>query len=156
MAVGKAIQQLELEGLLISQGNRRPRLIAEGTHKKSASLKLGMLFYDADNALRYDALAIKQELIHACHKVITAPNSMNVDAWAIYAGSRPIWEWFEQQDKPAFALHGRHNKVSLASIGINKSSVIAELIGKLNDFGHKRIVMLAREERRKPQLGMLE
>lgn len=173
VSVAKAIQQLEREGLVIHQGSRRVRLIAPITHTKPGSLKIGLLYYDAGNALRHDALVIKQELIDAGYTVVVAPKSMmemkmdpkriaslvrsmNIDAWIIYAGSRQVLEWFEQQDIPAFALYGRLNQVNLASMGIRKSLVLAELVRKLVGMGHKRIVMLAREERRKPHLGFLE
>jgi DNA-binding LacI/PurR family transcriptional regulator len=173
VSVTKAVQQLEREGLVINQGNRKKRLIALAKQTKPTSLKVGILYYDATNELRHDALSIKQELTNAGHTVVAAPKNMiemkmdlqrtarlvksiKVDAWIIFVGSRQILEWFEQQDTPAFALHGRLYSVSLASIGIRKSPVISTLIGKLVDYGHNRIVMLTREERRKPHLGTLE
>ncbi len=169
----KAVQQLEREGLIINQGDRRKRLIASITPTKSTSLKVGLLFYDAATELRHDALSIKQELNNAGHTVVSCPKSMmdmkmdvqrtarlvksiSVDAWIIYAGSRQILEWFEQQDTPAFALHGRLNTVTLASIGVRKTPVISTLVSKLTEHGHSRMVMLTREERRKPHLGVLE
>lgn len=173
VSVAKAIQQLEREGLVIHQGSRRVRLIAPITQPRSGALKIGLLYYDAGNALRHDALVIKQELIDAGYTVVGAPKSMmdlkmdtkriaslvksmDIDAWIIYAGSRQVLEWFEQQDTPAFAIYGRLNQVNLASMGIRKSVVLSALVRKLVNLGHKRIVMLAREERRKPHLGLLE
>jgi DNA-binding LacI/PurR family transcriptional regulator len=81
---------------------------------------------------------------------------MAVDAWIVYAGSRDILEWFDHQEIPAFALYGRLDTVNLASMGIRKSLVISSLVQKLVSLGHRRIVMLTREERRKPHLGLME
>ncbi len=173
VSVAKAVQQLEHEGLIVNQGSRRVRLIAPITITKSASLKVGMLYYDATNAFRHDALSITKELANAGHTVVTAAKSMmemkmdakrtadlvksmDVDAWIIYAGSRQILEWFEQRETPAFALYGRLNNIALASMAIRKTPVISTLISKLVAFGHSRIVMLTREERRKPHLGFVE
>lgn len=173
VSVGKAIHQLEREGLLIHQGHRKSRLIAENVVKKAAKLRVGILYYDASNASRSDSLSIKQELINAGHVVVSPPKSMlelgmdvkrvaaqvtsmDVDAWVIFAGSRQILEWFEGQEVPAFALHGRLNQVDLAGIGVHKSPVIEDIVSRLVHLGHKRIVMIAREERRKPHPGLLE
>ena len=173
VAVTKAVQQLEREGLVAPQGDRRSRLISKTARSRQASLKVGMLYYDDTIGGRPDTLNIKQELANAGHTVVVAPKSMvemgmdatrtarlvrsmDVDAWVVYAGSRPILEWFEQHDLPAFALHGRLDKASLAGIGVSKMPVMSALVSKLVAWGHSRIVMLAREERRKPHLGTLE
>lgn len=173
VAVTKAIRQLERDGLVTPQGDRRSRLINRTARSGKSSLKIGMLYYDATIEGRQDVLSIKQGLTHAGHTVITAPKSMlememnirrtarlvesmGADAWVIFAGSIEILEWFEQLGLPAFALHGRLNKVALAGMGVRKMPVMAALIDKLAAFGHSRIVMLAREERRKPHSGALE
>lgn len=173
VAVTKAVRQLERDGLVVYQGDRKRRRIADDAQSRSTFLKLGVLYYDASNALRHDWLNIKQELLGAGHAVVSAPKTMvemgmdaertarmikpiEVDAWVIYAGSRQILEWFERQEKPVFALHGRHNSVDIASISVKKAQVISSLVDKLVTLGHSRIVMLAREERRKPHLGLLE
>ncbi len=173
VTTAKAVQQLEREGFVINQGSRKTRLIAPNPQGKPSSLRVGILYYDDTNAARHDAQILKQGLIHAGHTVITPPKtmmelgmdarktaqmvkSMEVDAWIIYAGSRQILEWFDQQEIPAFALYGRLNQVGLASMAVQKSPVISELIHKLVTLGHSRIVMLTREERRKPQLGTFE
>lgn len=173
VSVTKAVKQLEREGLVINQGKGRNRLISSINPNKVRPLKIGMLYYDSADACRFDSLILKQELANAGHTVVPAHTSlqemkmdvkrtaklvqsMDVDAWVIFAGSYQILEWFEQQGPPAFALYGRHNKVNLASMGIRKAPVLSSMISKLITLGHRRIVMLAREERRKPHLGLLE
>jgi len=173
VAVGKAIQQLEREGLVIHQGNRKSRLIATDVIPPSEVLKVGIMPYDVHDESRHDTMAIKQELINSGHAVFVSSKgmmelgmdvkrvakqaeSMNVDAWVVFAGSREVLEWFQAQDVPAFGLHGRITNIDMASIGVRKSPVVAEVVGRLTDLGHRRIVMLAREERRKPHPGFVE
>jgi LacI family transcriptional regulator len=80
----------------------------------------------------------------------------DADAWVIQAGSRPVLEWFAEQPVPAFALFGRQFELPMASLATLKSPAVAESLRRLVALGHRRIVMLAREERRKPSLGLLE
>jgi DNA-binding LacI/PurR family transcriptional regulator len=173
MAAGKAVQQLEREGLVVNQGDRRRRLIAETAQTKATSLRVGMLHYSAASAAGHAVLSIRQELMNAGHDVIECPKSMkdlgmsvervgraiqsiNVDAWVVGTGSSGILEWFEQQEIPAFALHGRQVNVRMAGAGIRKLPVISARIEKLASLGHRRIVLLTREYRRKPELGFFE
>ena len=79
-----------------------------------------------------------------------------VDAWIIFAGSREILEWFSVQKTPAFALAGRMNGIRLPGCRPNKAAVLKLFVRRLIDLGHRRIVFMVREERRKPQPGMLE
>jgi DNA-binding LacI/PurR family transcriptional regulator len=72
------------------------------------------------------------------------------------AGSREILEWFAARSTPTFALFGRHTQVSLASAAPKKTAALHELVDRLVACGHHRIVMLVREERRKPEAGFLE
>lgn len=78
------------------------------------------------------------------------------DAWVVVAGSKPVLEWFEQQNFPAFALFGRSVNVNLAATAPLKGPALIEAVRHLVALGHQRIVMLAREERRKPLPGLLE
>lgn len=78
------------------------------------------------------------------------------DAWVIRAGPRPVLEWFAAQPVPAFAMFGRQHGVPMASLATLKSPAVAQALRRLVALGHRRIVMLAREERRKPTPGLLE
>ena len=173
VAVSRAVQQLEREGLVKNQGDRRCRLITINKHSKQANLRVGLLYYDHHQALRHDVLSLKQELHFAGFSMVPAPKTMlememapkrtarliktiEADAWIVFTGSGDILQWFEQQPIPAFALHGRLDATNLAGIGVRKSPVLAALIHKLVGWGHRRIVFLARKERRVPSLGGLE
>lgn len=83
-------------------------------------------------------------------------NKTGGDAWVIRAGPRPVLEWFAAQALPAFAMFGRQTKLSMASVATLKSPQVAVALRRLVDLGHRRIVLLAREERRRPTPGLFE
>ena len=78
------------------------------------------------------------------------------DAWVVVAGSREVLEWFAAQETPAFALFGRLKNTPLAGTGPQKSAAVEAAVRRLAELGHRRIVMLCREERRKPVPGFVE
>lgn len=75
------------------------------------------------------------------------------DAWVVIAGSRAVLEWFAQADVPAFALAGRSKGLPIAGTTIRKSPAIIRAVHRLVDLGHSRVVLLVREDRRKPMPG---
>jgi len=173
VAITQAVRQLEREGLLIFRGNRRNRLIAEQAEPQAHSMRVGMLHYDPHNVFRADALQLRQSLIDAGHTPVIAPKTMHdlgmdaqriirqvrsleVDAWIIYAGSAELLQWFAEGELPAFAIYGRMNSIDMAGMGVRKSLVTELLLKKLVGLGHQRIVLLVREERRKPTPGLPE
>lgn len=173
VAVTKAVRQLELEGLILYQGDRKTRQVASAVQTGPQSLKIGILYYGPNNAKRHDALMLKEGLSDAGHVIITPKKSMvelemntkriidlvttmDLDAWIIYTGSKETLQWFQQHGPPAFALYGRFNSTSLAGMGIQRAKETESLLNKLISLGHKRIVLLVREERRKPELGAQE
>lgn len=173
VATSKALKQLEHEGLLISQGRRRKRLISTTGHLTNSSLRIGFLHYDAHNELRHDSLLVRQALVDAGHTPVMPPKTMSdlgmntdritrmaqsieVDAWVVYAGPAELLEWFANGNKPAFAINGRFNDVSMPAMGIRRLHVTEMLIKRLVELGHRRIVNLTREERRKPHYGKAE
>jgi DNA-binding LacI/PurR family transcriptional regulator len=54
------------------------------------------------------------------------------------------------------ALFGRRNRIAMASVGPDKSPAYREVVQRLVELGHRRIVLLSRQERRKPAPGLLE
>lgn len=78
------------------------------------------------------------------------------DAWVIRAGPREVLEWFAAQPLPAFALFGRQNGLPMARLATFMSPAVAQALERLVSLGHRRIVLLAREERRKPTPGLME
>lgn len=169
----KAVRKLEREGLIIARGDRRKRLIAKQALSRNQSMRVGILYYDAHDIMRADCLQLRQSLIDSGHtpvipaktmedlgmdakRIISQVRSVEVDAWIIYAGSSELLQWFADGDIPAFAIYGRMNSINMASMGVLKSLVNEHLVKKLVSTGHKRIVLIVREERRKPKPGLPE
>ncbi len=173
VAATKAVQQLEREGLIISQGNRRKRLIADQSDSLPHTMRVGILYYDPHNLYRSDALELRQGMTDAGHtpipaqktmselgmdpdRIIRHAKTMDVDAWIIYAGSYELLKWFAESDIPAFAIYGRLTSVDIAGMAIRRIHLMEELIKKLVNLNHQRIVLMVREERRKPDYGLPE
>ena len=173
VAATKAVQQLEREGLIISQGDRRKRLISDQADSLPHSMRVGILYYDPHNLYRSDALELRQGMTDAGHTPLSAPKTMQdlgmdpqriirhvksieADAWIIYAGSFELLQWFAESDIPAFAIYGRLTSVNIAGMAIRRTHLMESLIKKLVELGHQRIVLMVREERRKPDYGLPE
>ena len=123
-ALTKAIKQLEHDGLVVSQGDRRRRKIVQPEDLAPNSLCVGLLIHDPSVALRHDTLLLVNKLTEAGHTVVFATKSMHelqmnvpriarmvnatdVDSWIVSAGSREVLGWFQKQPKPTFAVFGR-------------------------------------------------
>jgi DNA-binding LacI/PurR family transcriptional regulator len=78
------------------------------------------------------------------------------DAWVVVAGPREVLLWFAARPAPAFAMFGRSFNVPLASTSPSKREALHEVVDRLVSLGHRRIVMIAREDRRKPEPGFFE
>lgn len=168
-----ALHLLEDDGLLESAGQGRPRRIILPENPVIPPKRIIILLYeDADRKTHYMV-----ELLHAIQKaghtaefasktmrdlgmdvkrVAGYVTKAGADAWVIKSGSREILEWFSMQPLPAFAFFGRRRQVSLPSIGPEKNEACSIAVRRLVELGHRRIVMLVREDRRKPKPGALE
>ena len=171
--VGTAIRQLEKEGLLVHRGAGRPRGILMPKNAAAPSLRIAVLFYEKiDRKLDY-MIDLQHRLIEAGHVPTTPTKSLvdlkmdlkriaglvsktKADAWVIQSGSKEVLEWFSRQDTPAFALAGRRRGVRIAGSGPDKLPAARTAVRRLFELGHRRIVMLAREERRRPSPGQME
>lgn len=168
-----ALRILEKEGLLESQGLGRPRRIILPNHFKAPSKRIVILLYEeADRTTHYMvelrhaiqeaghiaefASSTMQDLAMNVKKVAKFVEKTNADAWVIKSGTREILEWFSGYSRPAFAFFGRRKQVPLASTGPDKTTAIEEALRCLIELGHRRIVMLVREGRRKPKPGSIE
>jgi DNA-binding LacI/PurR family transcriptional regulator len=171
--VEEAMQRLAREGLLVSPGagSRRRIVLSEGMTRPRALRVMILLYEEADRKASYMV-----DLLHRLrdrHEAIFAEKSMRdlgmsvkriarfvegsaADAWVVMAGSRDILEWFAGRETPAFALFGRNSQSPLASLSLQKVEALIELADRLVDLGHRRIVILSREERRKPNPAFLE
>lgn len=175
LAVGRdtvkaAVQLLERQGFLESQGVGRRRRIVLPDNAASHRLHVKILRYEF-----YDENA--EHMIQLCHKLEQLGHSVSyvsttlsklrhdparvakhvqanpADAWILIAAGKPVLEWFVESGIPAFALFGRMTGLAIAGAGPTKDDATREVVRRLLDLGHRKIVMLAREERRKPTPG---
>lgn len=168
-----AMELLKKEGVIEGLGERRRSRIAKADAEKRSRLHVCILLYDKSDLHDEHTVDLKHRLEQRGHrvtlvgktlsdvrfdlgKVINIVEKARGDAWIILAGSRPILEWFAEQPMPAFAMFGRHMNVPIAGLTIHKVPAVAMALRKLVALGHRRIVMLAREERRQPTPALTE
>ncbi len=77
------------------------------------------------------------------------------DAWVVESGSRPLLEWCATQPTPCLALYGRTGDLPLARTGPYTAPAYRAATSHCLR-SHRRIVVIAREARRKPTPGMSE
>lgn len=75
------------------------------------------------------------------------------DAWILIAASGQVIAWFAEQPVPSIAMYGRQEGIAIAAACTNMIPSMMAAVRRLVELGHKRIVMLTREERRKPKLS---
>jgi DNA-binding LacI/PurR family transcriptional regulator len=171
--VQEALNLLEGENILLPQGIGRRRQIAKSTSPARRALRVGILLYEvADRKLDY-TVDLRHELEAAGHIAMFAPKGLvdlgmdvkrvaklvgqtAADAWVVCAASGEVLEWFAGQERPVFAMFGRRRDIRIAGTGPDKLSALKKSLRHLVGLGHRRIVMLAREERRKPVPGQAE
>lgn len=168
-----AVALLEHEGVLQGQGARRRCRILPQPGRSSSGLRVAILQYEAADRLLPYILDLEHRLQTSGHLPAFAPKTLldlgrdlkrvaslvgqqEADAWVVIGGSREILDWFSRQPVPAFALFGRRRGLPIAGGGPDKVPPTRQLVQRLVQLGHRRIVRLAREERRKPQPGALE
>jgi DNA-binding LacI/PurR family transcriptional regulator len=169
-----ALDLLEREGSLMGQGPRRRRKILPlDMDVARPGIRVVFLLYEPNDYREHYLVELRHQLSEAGHSVQLAPKALSelgmdaarvermvrrveADAWVVVAGSRGVLEWFSNQPIPAFALFGRMMQVPMAGTSPRKAPACRELVERLVGLGHRRIVMLAREERRKPNPGFLE
>ena len=172
--VDAALRQLDSEGVLIPQGAGRKRLIGFLPEDRSpAPLTLGILLYEmSDKRIDY-ILEIQHMLMEAGHAPFFASKSLvdlsldvnrvsrlvkttEADAWIVVAASRSVLDWFACQGFPTFTLFGGSRDRRFAGAGPNKNPAYRECVSALIELGHRRIVLLAKSQRRKPIPGESE
>ena len=172
--VEEAIQRLTKEGVLVSPGaGSRRRIVLSEDMTKPRALRVMILLYEPSDRNVTHTVDLLHRLRDAGHDAIFAEKTMRdlgmdvkriarfvggsvADAWVVMAGPRDILEWFAGRETPAFAMFGRNRKSPLASFSLRKSEALIELTDRLVDLGHRRIVFLSREDRRKPTPGFGE
>ena len=168
-----ALGLLEKEDFLVSQGSGRCSKARLPEHQNPSGFRVTILPFEDDDRLVYYHRDILDRLEKNGHAAAFAAKTLTdldfdvnrvkryvldhpSDAWVVIAGSRPVLEWFSQGDVPTFALAGRTEGLALAGATIRKSLAITRAVSRLVDFGHSLVVMLVREDRRKPMPGRQE
>jgi len=170
--VERALAQLEKAGFLQSQGvGKRRRIVT--SEAKTTPIRVEVILYEEADAQNDCILDLRHDLQSAGHLLTFAPQTlmkMKQDparvekmvgeragrAWIVQSGSRPVLEWFVEQSIPAFALFGLMTGLPIAGAGPDKLPALREVIAHLYDLGHRKIVMLVREERRLSGYGIFE
>ena len=169
--VRAAMAQLEEEGVLVSHGQGRRRQIAMSEDAfATRKIRVRIFPYEKQDRGDIDSSSLLAELLAAGMDADFAEKSLKelgmqvdrvaryvkqnpADAWIISSASREVNEWFSEQATPAMAMYGRQGGLPIAAAYPNMITGQTAAVERLIDLGHKRIVMLAREERRKPQLS---
>jgi len=171
--VESALQLLESKGVLIPQGAGRRRKISDLVDHALPALHIRLLIYEDSDRTEIDTVETVHQLSALGHIVSFSDKSlqdfgMNVkrvatyveknpaDAWVVLGGSREILQWFADRNLPVFAKFGRCSDIAISGVRVNKVPALTDAVRKLVSLGHRRIVMLARSERRKPNPGLLE
>jgi DNA-binding LacI/PurR family transcriptional regulator len=167
---GLALELLERKKLLIAQGPGRPRRIVLPRGHRGKRLKLMLLCYEPRDRQTHYIVELVHQLIeqghHAgfaerslvemkmdIHKISQLVKKHPADAWIVTAGATDVLQWFSGQSFPTFALFGRSELADIAGTGVKTHDACRDLVDRLIELGHQRIVLLVREERRKPNLG---
>lgn len=172
--VEDAFRVLELSGHLVAQGTGRRRKIVElDPAGLTRGLKVRILSYEKGDRSLPDQVELQLRLREAGHDVSFARESLQsldmdakrvgrfvknepADAWVISAATREILEWFVAENIPVFAQYGRFSDVPVAGMAVRKIPAMQKAVEQLVSMGHRRIVLIAREERRKPAPGLFE
>lgn len=172
--VEEAMQRLARLGMLKSEGvGKRRRIVLPDKMRTKRVLRVQFLLYEqaarrapenidlighlreqgfaADYASK-TLLDLGMDLGRVAHFVENTP----ADAWIVKAGSREILEWFAQGPVPAIALTGHFTGVPIAAGAPRLSAAMVQAVRRLIALGHRRIVLLAGETRRKPIPGLFE
>ena len=169
-SVVAAVAQLEHEGLLSGQGARRRCRIVPQADRAASALRVASLPYAASDRMLAYIHDLEYRLRLAGHVPIFTSKSLlelgrdaqrvashvgqhDADAWVVISGSREILDWFASQPVPTFAMFGRRRSVPIAGAGPDKVPAMRKVVRRLTSLGHQRIVLIAREERRKPRPG---
>ncbi len=154
-----ALQILEKEGLLITQGSGKGRKIKQTINTRPKHYLIRILLYHVDDLKSAYLLKLLSELQAAGFRVEFSTKTLSsmkmntsavsrlvaqttADAWIVLAGSSGILQWFAKQEFPAFALFGQIYDTELAYSGPLKGQAIREAVRSLYQLGHRRIVYL--------------
>ncbi len=171
--VEESLRLLEREGVLVSQGAGKRRRISEDVVSEAKTLKIRIILYDKLD--RFDTYQVElthrlteagydvahtEKTLHDMHmdpsQLADYVKSHPADAWIVPGATQSILNWFVSESIPALAIFGRFEEMPIAGIGVKKIPAMEQAVEKLIQLGHRRIVLLVREEKRKPNIGMFE
>lgn len=170
--VEAAMRRLAGKGMLVSQGpGQRRRIVLPDDIGETRELRIRILLYEREDASAHEETEVLSQLqragfaagfaLKSLHDLGMNPGRVErfvakttTDAWIVVGGSREVLEWFSRQVVPAFALFGTKSGVPIAGGSARKdpSVVVRALVG----LGHRRIVMLTREDRLTPRPALFE
>ena len=167
-----ALRILEGEGLLIGQGaGRRRRIVLPEGELQTRGQRVAILDYEQiELSSEGWSSGILTQLIAAGHDAFIASKTLKdmqmkvsrvahlvkknkADAWVVWGGSRDVLKWFSAQPTPTFAGFGRMEDLPIAGIKPDKKPAQSACIRRLVELGHRRIVVLVRQEVRLPKPG---
>jgi len=164
-----AMRCLAKEGLLVSQGvGKRRRIVLSGCNVVPRDFRVHFLPYESLSPGLPQVLDLMEQLRKAGFAVESAPKSLldldmdvkrvarlvqqnPADAWIVASGSREVLKWFCQQSTPCYAYFGNKADIPIAGCSVRRD--MSMLIRRLVEIGHRRIVLLIREEHLKPKLS---
>ncbi len=174
VTINAALQLLENQGLLASQGQRRPRrIIADEILAQAQKISICILPYDSAREDASHYIGILHELHRAgfdarissktiselggsLSRVTRYIQRSGFEAWVVSSRSQELLHWLADEKIPAMALFGRFHGVPIAAVGLDKGPLMAELLHRLVKLGHQRIVMLSHRERLFPEPAPFE
>lgn len=162
-----AMRRLTKEGLLVSRGaGKRRRIVLSGCNVVPRDYRIHFLPYESLSPGLPQVLDLLAQLRKAGFAVESAPKSLldlgmdvkrvaqlvqqnPADAWIVASGSREVLEWFIRQATPSYAYFGNKADIPIAGCSVRRDMPM--LIRRLGELGHRRIVLLIREEHLKPK-----
>ena len=172
--VRAAMALLEKEGVLVSHGQGKWRKIAKSLQSAATRrIRLKIFLYEKQDRGLIDNSSLLAQLLEVGIEASFTEKSLKdlgmeadrvaryvgqnpADAWVVSAASREVLAWFAGQPNPVLAMYGRCRGLPIAAAFPLMLPGQTAAVGRLIELGHKRIVMMTREERRKPQLSRPE
>jgi DNA-binding LacI/PurR family transcriptional regulator len=171
--VEAALRQLEKEKLLINPGQGKRRRIKPGASRASNSLRVALLLSHRSEQGWEVITEILHRLRQAGHEAFYAEKTLGelgmkpsrvaslvsrtpADVWLVVAASREVLEWFIASSLPTLAIFGRILELNIPAVAPKKIPPLLDATRTLLKLGHRRIALINRPRRRRPQPGVPE
>lgn len=171
--VERALEQLEKEGLLQSQGVGRRRLITVSDNLKQRGMHVVIVLYEREDTLNNYILDLQYRLYVAGHTFSFAPKSMRelgfnsdriktmirnhpAEAYIVQSAPQHVLESLAESSYPIFAIFGKMAGLPVPGTGTDWLDALSDAIEKLHVNGHRRIVLLSRGDKEPSKLGLTE